>query len=121
MAILWYTISMTQTQVQAEINKIKDILITNYHPQKIILFGSYAWGKPNPDSDLDFFIIKDVAIPRPKREQEIYKILTQHLKGRNMPIDVIVHTPKETKERFLLGDPFIQEVLNNGKVIYEHS
>lgn len=112
---------MTQTQVQTEINKIKDVLVNKYKPQKIILFGSYAWGKPNPDSDLDFLIIKDVGIPRPIREQEIYRILITYFKERNMPVDVIVHTPKETEERLNLGDPFIGEIINKGKVIYEHA
>lgn len=121
MPALWYTIYMTRIQVQAEINKIKNVLVERYRPERIILFGSYAWGKPNPDSDLDFLIIKDIKIPRPAREQEVYKILTQYFRNRNMPVDVIVHTPKETQNRIHLGDPFIKEVLHKGRVIYEQS
>lgn len=110
---------MIQSQIQAEIKRIKDILVINYNPQKIILFGSHVWGKPNADSDLDFFIIKDVKIPRPKREQEIYRILVNHPHERNIPVDVIVHTPKETEERLDLGDPLITEIVHRGRVIYE--
>ena len=112
---------MVQTQVQTEIDKIKKLLVGRYKPQRIILFGSFAWGKPHKDSDLDFLIIKQVDKPRPQREAVIYKLLVRYFKNRQMPVDIIVHTPQETKERLSLGDPFIKEVLTRGKVIYERS
>ena len=108
-------------QAQAEINKIKHILINKYKPEKIILFGSYAWGKPNRDSDLDFLVIKHVDKPRPSREQDIYSLLMRYFKNRQLPVDVIVHTPKETEERMSIGDPFIKDILTRGKIIYEGS
>jgi len=54
---------MTQLQVQTEINKIRKLLVNKYKAQKIILFGSYAWGKPDKDSDLDFWLLKRLVNP----------------------------------------------------------
>lgn len=110
---------MIQSKAAIEIDKIKKLLISKYQPQKIILFGSFAWGKPGKDSDLDIFIIKKVNKPRPAREQDVYRLLMRHFSDRKLPVDIIVHTPQETDERFLLGDPFIKEVINSGKVIYD--
>ncbi len=112
---------MTQLKVAIEIDKIKELLISKYQPQKIIMFGSFAWGKPDKDSDLDLFIIKNVSQPRPKREQEVYRLLMRYFSDRKLSVDIIVHTPQETDERFLLGDPFIKEVINSGKVIYDRA
>lgn len=110
---------VTKDQKQIELEKIKQLLITKYKAQKVILFGSHAWGKPNKDSDFDLLIIKDVDKPRPAREQEIYQLLGKFMPERDMPVDVIVRTPKETADRLSLGDPFVTEVLRRGKVLYE--
>lgn len=113
---------MTRTQVSIEIDKIKRLLVSKYQPKKIILFGSFAWGKPDKDSDLDIFIIKKVNKPRPAREQDVYRLLIGYYSGQNsLPLDVIVHTPKEIQERVTLGDPFIRQILNHGKIIYERA
>lgn len=111
---------MTRIQTKSEINKIKQILIDKYKPERIVLFGSFAWGKPNQDSDLDFLIIKKVQKPRPAREQEVYRVLSDyHYSAESLPVDIIVHTPDEAKKRLSLGDPFIKEILTRGQVIYE--
>lgn len=110
-----------QIRVSIEIDKIKKLLVSKYQPQKIILYGSFAWGKPDKDSDLDLFIVKQVKQPRPAREQEIYRLLMRYFADRKLPVDIIVHTPKETDERLLLGDPFIKDVISRGKVIYERA
>ena len=110
---------MTNTYINAEIDLIKKLLVDKYHPQKIILFGFFAWGKPDRDSDIDLLIIKQVSQPRPYREQEVYKILTKSFAKRYLPVDIIVHTQEEISERELFGDPFVKEILGKGKVIYE--
>lgn len=109
-----------QTQHQSAIDKIKQLLIHKYKPEKVILFGSYAWGKPHKYSDLDLFIIKKVKKSRPAREQEVYRILSDyHYSDDSLPVDIIVHTPDETKRRLSLGDSFIKEILARGRIIYE--
>jgi len=88
------------------------------NPDKIILFGSYAYGIPNEDSDIDLFIFKDTD----KSEQRAYKL---KLRKRVRPLiskykvgfDFIVASEKYVKER---KDYFYQkDILENGKIIYE--
>lgn len=105
---------MTQ-QSQKEIKKITGIIAKKYQPEKIILFGSYAWGKPTKDSDADLFIIKDTKERKIKRMQNIFSFLRE----KNIPLDVLVYTPKEIEKRLQMGDFFIEDIINNGKLIYE--
>lgn len=112
---------MTHTKAGIEIKRIQKLLISKYKPKKIILFGSFAWGKPDKNSDVDLLVIKQVTEPRPLREQKVYSLLMNHLTNRKLPVDVIVHTPKETEDRLSLGDPFIKQILTRGKILYEQS
>ena len=95
-------------------NKIKDV----FHPQKIILFGSTAWGIPNDESDIDLFIIMESN--EASTAKRAVKILSECHPG-NISVDLIVRTPEEVKQRLNIGDPFIKKVLNEGKVLYEES
>ena len=89
-----------------------------FHPEKIILFGSNAWGEPNKDSDVDLFIIMETDEPRlPKRAIEILK----KCHPRTIPVDMIIRTPKEVEERLISGDPFIRKIIQEGKVLYDRS
>ncbi len=85
-------------------------------PEKIILFGSYAYGDPTPDSDVDLLVImktKAKAIDR-------FVAVSNLLYPRQFPVDIIVKTPKEIeaahKKR---GNFFMREILTKGKVLYE--
>ena len=55
-----YRINMSE--YEAKIPEIREKIVREMNPEKIILFGSYAWGKPNSDSDVDLFIVKDELI-----------------------------------------------------------
>ncbi|MBI5327700.1 MAG: nucleotidyltransferase domain-containing protein [Deltaproteobacteria bacterium] len=94
--------------------KIRD----NYHPEKIILFGSYAYGKPNENSDVDIVVIKKglVNTPSIERSVAIRRILAEE--NRFLPLTPLVYTPEEIDNRLSLGDDFIIEVLERGKVLY---
>ncbi len=88
-----------------------------YDPEKIILYGSYAWGKPHEDSDLDFFVIKKSDEKRIDRVVKLRELIrNEHYL---MPMDFLVYTPEEVKKREEIGDLFIQEIFENGRVIYE--
>ena len=91
-------------------------IIAHYAPQKIILFGSYAYGQPDEESDIDLLIIKETE----KRPIERWTDLKRLLRDRNRLVSVspLVYTPQELEERLALGDPFIQEILENGEVLY---
>jgi predicted nucleotidyltransferase len=99
--------------LEKEIDRISKRIVKKYKPQKIILFGSAARGKFTPDSDLDFFIIKDD--PRPGGER-IYDVsgMFEH----NVATDVLVYTPREVAQCLKWGDPFVKQILSGGKVIY---
>jgi uncharacterized protein len=97
---------------------IQDIIqriIAGVHPQKIILFGSYADGTPSPDSDLDFLIIMDTV----ERPAERVLAISRLLRPRPFPMDILVRTPGEIAAGLEARDSFIQEILTRGKVLYE--
>jgi predicted nucleotidyltransferase len=98
-----------------KISEIVKKIASGYNPDKIILFGSYATGNPNEDSDLDLFVIKDSDLPRPQRTVQVRKMLY----GSMIPIDLIVYTPKEIEESRGNKFSFVFKVLNTGKTLYE--
>lgn len=87
-----------------------------YKPEKIILFGSYAWGKPTRESDIDLFIIKDTNARGIDRSVEIRTILDEE--NAIFPLDVLVYTPNEMKRRLEIEDDFVKEILEKGKILY---
>jgi predicted nucleotidyltransferase len=86
-----------------------------FQPEKIILFGSYAYGQPRPESDVDLLVVMETPLRLRQQRLEISRALSP----RPFPLDIVVRTPKELEERVALGDPFLREVMNQGKVIYE--
>ena len=102
---------------QEKISNIVNKIATGYNPEKIILFGSYAIGNPDENSDLDLLIIKDSDLPRPQRTVEIRKMLY----GSMVPIDLLVYTNKEIEESKSKTYGFIHKVLKTGKTLYEQT
>jgi predicted nucleotidyltransferase len=100
---------------EKRIQEIVDKISNNYFPDKIILFGSYAKGNPEVNSDLDLFIIKDSTLPRYKRSIEVRRLLF----GSMIPIDLLIYTPKEIEDQKDKKYSFVREVLNTGRVVYE--
>jgi len=102
---------------KGKIAEIVNKIASGYNPDKIILFGSYATGNPDENSDLDLFVIKDTDLPRPLRAVQVRKILY----GSMIPIDLIVYTPKEVDESKENRFSFVYEVLESGKTLYERA
>ncbi|MBM4177400.1 nucleotidyltransferase domain-containing protein [Candidatus Gribaldobacteria bacterium] len=98
---------------QKDIEGVVTKIAKHYKPEKIYLFGSFAWGKPNYDSDVDLFIVKNTDKDRLNRDIEVQRII----KGV-LPVDSLVYTPKEVAKRLDLGDFFVQDIINKGKLIY---
>ena len=98
------------------IQRISEKIEKEYQPEKIILFGSYAWGKPNRHSDLDFFIIKKTKARHIDRSVRVRRIVREE--NAVVPMDPIVYTPEETKHRIKLGDDFIKKIMKEGVVLY---
>lgn len=102
--------------VKKVIKTISSKIQEQYRPKKIILFGSYAWGKPNRHSDIDLFIIKETKARHIDRSVEIRRILDEE--NGMFALDPIVYTPKETRRRLRMGDPFIKKIMTKGEVLY---
>lgn len=103
-------------QVDDELLKeIVNRIVNSIHPERIILFGSYAYGRPRELSDLDILVIMNSELPRYKRAVSIYSCLI----GLLIPKDILVYTPEEVKEWSEVPQAFITTVIREGKVIYE--
>ena len=98
------------------IDKITKRLIRDYHPKSIILFGSYAYGEPDKDSDIDILVISKTPFSFYKRLAEIRRLISDLRKG--YPLEPIVLTPDEVKKRLRAGDQFIEGIMKEGKVLY---
>ena len=85
--------NMTREEIDRKIKNISDKIAVEYKPEKIILFGSFAWGKPTKDSDIDLLIVKKAEESSRKLAQEIDNSLFE----REMPIDILVYSPKYIK------------------------
>ena len=104
---------MDKNAALKEIENIKTQLIEKYKPEKIILFGSSAWGEGDIN-DIDLFIIKrDVPYYGADRITELYRLMDV-----DAPVDFIVYKPEEVEERFSLRDPFIKKIFKEGKILY---
>ena len=105
-----------ETAIRAVIRKIVERLVTAYPPEKIILFGSYAYGKPHPDSDIDLLIIKatdERFLERMNRVRQVAAGTHPHI-----PFEPIVLTPEELEQRLNAGDQFLSEIVQKGEVLY---
>jgi predicted nucleotidyltransferase len=100
-------------EIQDFVNKIVEAL----GPEKIILFGSRAYGEVTPDSDVDLLVIMETELPAAERHRQISRLL----RPRPLPIDIVVKNPKEIRRSLHRVDPFIHEVLEKGIVLYSRS
>ncbi|MGC8842798.1 MAG: nucleotidyltransferase domain-containing protein [bacterium] len=97
--------------------KLKRIIesLKKYDPERIILFGSYAREDFDPESDIDLVVIKRTEKRFIERLLEVAELIENEL-GK---VDVFVYTPEEFERMIEWGNPFIERVLKEGKVVYE--
>src|ERR1700676_1509184 len=84
-----------------------------FQQEKIVLFGSYAYGTPHADSDVDILVIM------PARNQIDQACRIDDALDPPFPLDLIVRTPKNLAWRLAEGDSFLREVMGKGKALYE--
>ena len=102
---------------QEKIREMVRRIVEQFHPEKVILFGSYARGTAGPDSDVDLLVVKNVV--GPKRQERLNIRLA--LRGIGLAKDVILVTPEEVeKEKNLVGT-IVYPALREGKVLYERT
>lgn len=104
------------TDIQETLQKLVQRLVAEYAPEKVILFGSYAYGQPDADSDIDLLIIKDTGERFIDRWTTAQQILTD--RRRTVGLETLVMTPQEVQKRLAVGDQFVAEILNKGRVLY---
>lgn len=103
-------------QIRTEIEKIVRKIVEGYSPERIILFGSYAYGQPNSESDIDLLIIKKTSERFIDRWTNIRQIVSDP--KRSIPFEPIVLTPDEVEERLAIGDQFVKEIVTKGEILY---
>ncbi|MBI3272034.1 MAG: nucleotidyltransferase domain-containing protein [Planctomycetes bacterium] len=83
-------------------------------PERIILFGSHAHGRPGMYSDVDLFVIMRSRESMPERMSRLREVAEVPF----LPMDILVYTPAEVKERLRVGDAFVSEILTRGRTLY---
>ncbi|HEC36543.1 MAG TPA: nucleotidyltransferase domain-containing protein [Anaerolineae bacterium] len=102
--------------IQPLLRKIVEILVAEYQPERIILFGSHACGEPDRASDIDLLILKETDESFPKRWAEVCELAAEIV--GTIPFSPLVITPTELEKRRAKGDQFFEEILTRGKVLY---
>ena len=112
-----YNLSAMETIRPASDKEIKELseqIAREFHPQKIILFGSYAYGKPAWDSDVDLLVVMPF---KGKPNRQAVKIRTRI--DTPVALDLLVRTPGHISRRLAMGDSFMRDIIERGKVVYE--
>ncbi|TSC66918.1 MAG: DNA polymerase subunit beta [Parcubacteria group bacterium Gr01-1014_66] len=104
---------MERATIEKKIEDVAKKIVAGFQPEKIILFGSYAWGEPGPDSDVDLFIVKKTD----NSTREIAREIDGSIFPRPFPIDLVVYTPEQV-EKWRTIDFFIKNIFAKGKVLY---
>lgn len=102
-------------EMKNPLDKITDRLVREFDPEKIILFGSHAWGTPNADSDVDILVIVRSADTSPaRRAARAYR----SLQGLGIPTEIIVSTSEEIERYRFVPASLTRKILEKGKVLY---
>jgi predicted nucleotidyltransferase len=84
-----------------------------FHAEKVILFGSHARGDVTTDSDVDLLVIGQFEGRSVDKSVEIRMKL-----GPRFPVDILIRTPEKVQQRIEMGDCFMQEIIEKGKLLY---
>ena len=104
-----------------QINLLKDVIVETMQPEKVFLFGSYANGVPNENSDLDILIeVEKSELPKVKRNLQVKTELNKY-KLLHFPKDIFIYTSQEINEWKHLKNSFISLALFNSKKLYERN
>ena len=98
------------------IKKIAQEIADHFHPRRVILFGSHAYGRPTDDSDVDLLVIMETEERNLPQALKISRAI-----AHPFPMDIIVLKPREIQTRLQGGDLVLREILTKGKVLFEAS
>lgn len=108
---------MTHEESKERIQEMVRRIVSNFRPDKVVLFGSYARGTAGPDSDVNLLVI--MPISRPKRELRIN--IRMQLHGLGMAKDIIVATPREFEAYRDIPGTVIRAAHLEGKTLYDRA
>jgi len=100
-----------------EMKRITDLtsqIAREFNPDRIILFGSYAYGQPGDDSDVDILVVLPFKGKAVRKAIEIRNRINP-----GIPVDLIVRTPEQVAERIANNDWFMREIVEKGRTMYE--
>ena len=103
--------------IHQKIDMMVNRIVSEFHPLKVILFGSYACGAANFDSDVDLLVVMDVKGSKRKQAAKI----DASLADRDIPLDLIVVTPQEFEQYRDIAGHILYPAVRQGRVLYEHS
>jgi predicted nucleotidyltransferase len=99
----------------ADIQRYCDAIAREFKPRRIVVFGSYAHGRPTKDSDVDVMVV----MPFSKKRRTRPSLAIRRRIAAGFPVDILVREPAEIARRLRSGDSFITDVITRGKVMYE--
>lgn len=105
---------LKQAKTLKQIHTLAQDIAHKFHPQKIVLFGSYAYGTPTRDSDVDLLVIMRTQLRPVDQAAAIRRAV-----DAPFPMDLLVRTPEQLERRLHLGDSFVRDILSRGTVLYE--
>ena len=99
--------------ISPDIQRVVSQIVDRFRPQKVVLFGSYAYGEPTKDSDADLLVIIDT-------DQRSVRAAAGIAAGIDhpVPLDILVKTPREVAARIKGGDTFLLKILSEGVILY---
>jgi predicted nucleotidyltransferase len=99
---------------QKQINELSERIAREFHPERIILFGSHAYGQPGPYSDVDLLVVLPFEGTGFRKSLEILNHVDP-----DFSVDLLARRPDDTARRYSEGDPLIREALDRGRIMYE--
>ncbi len=106
---------MTRMVTAAEITEYCAAIARIFQPERIILFGSHAYGRPHCDSDVDVLVI----MPNARRYGRRPSLTIRRKVPAAFPVDILVKEPGDIAARLREGDSMLEEIVNQGRVMYE--
>jgi predicted nucleotidyltransferase len=97
-----------------EIKSAVQKIVQAFHPERVVLFGSFAQQLAGQDSDVDLLVVVPHEGSAAKIAAEIRDVIDVQF-----PCDLLVRSPQKVSERLRMGDPFLREIFKNGKTLYE--
>ena len=94
--------------------ELSERIAREFEPERIILFGSHAYGNPREDSDVDLLVIMPFVGSGFRKSVEILERVRP-----DFPIDLIARRLDDTERRYREGDPLVREAIDCGRVLYE--